>query len=246
MNVIEATPAFASRVIKTEPARWADFQYIQQLDFKSWTAEAKEKLKKSILENEFTTPFYVWHDMDQDVIFCLDGRHRTLAMEELRNEGHIIPELLDATFIRCQDRQEAATLVLVYSSIYAKISQQGLFDFIKMYDLEYDKLKSQIDIPEFSTDRFEQKMAETAQHLINMIQQRNASRQKALDALQSSPLDNIPDDVKKMREIEARSIRAVMQEQIDLIEIIRILFLMVPTDNSGGKQKAKRNVKKEE
>jgi uncharacterized membrane protein len=67
-------------------------------------------------------------------------------------------------------------------------------------------------------------MAETAQHLVEMIQKRVASRLSALNALQSPPLDNIPDEVKKMREIEAGKIRAVMQEQTDLIEIIQMLF----------------------
>jgi len=67
-------------------------------------------------------------------------------------------------------------------------------------------------------------MSETAQHLVNMIQKRMASRVNALSALQLSPMDALPDEVKKMREIEASNIRAVMQEQSDLIEIINILF----------------------
>jgi predicted amidohydrolase len=67
-------------------------------------------------------------------------------------------------------------------------------------------------------------MADTAKHLNDMIQKRLNNRVEALNTLESSPMDNLPDEVKKMREIEAGKIRAVMQEQKDLIEIVKILF----------------------
>jgi DNA modification methylase len=144
-------------VIKTELTEWKKFQYLQQPDFKEWDKEAKARLVKSILENDFSQPFYVWQDPSDGVIYCLDGRHRTLGLEEIAKNGTEVPQLLPATFIHCDNLQEAAKLVLIYSSIYAKVTQQGLFDFIKFFDLEYDTLKLEMDIPEFSTDRFEQK-----------------------------------------------------------------------------------------
>lgn len=69
-------------------------------------------------------------------------------------------------------------------------------------------------------------MAETAEQLVNMIQARVKNRVQALNALSMSTMDlsAIPDDVKMMREIEAAKIRAVMEEQTDLIEIIHMLF----------------------
>lgn len=145
--------ALASRVIKTELVKWRELQFIQQDEFKNFTPEAKERLKNSIVENRFTQPFYVWQDKSDSVIYCLDGRHRSIVLEEM--EG--VPDLLPATFIDCADKKEAAKLVLIYSSIYARISQQGLFDFIQMYEIEYDSVKAQMDIPELSLDRFEQK-----------------------------------------------------------------------------------------
>lgn len=67
-------------------------------------------------------------------------------------------------------------------------------------------------------------MVETAQSLKDMVQKRMANRMNALTTLQTSPMESIPDDVKQMREVEASRIRAVMQEQSDLIEIIEMLF----------------------
>ena len=67
-------------------------------------------------------------------------------------------------------------------------------------------------------------MTETANQLVDMIQKRYNSRFDTLNTLAGSPMDNIPDEVKKMREIEAAKIRSVMQEQKDLMEIIKMLF----------------------
>ena len=151
------TLSLESRVIKTESIAWRSFKYIQQDDFKNWDDQAKNRLRNSILSNQFAQPFYVWHDQVDDVIYCLDGRHRTLMLEILSKEGVLIPELLPSTFINCGDLQEAARLVLIYSSIYARVTNQGLFDFLQMYDLEYEAIKKEMDIPELSLDRFEQK-----------------------------------------------------------------------------------------
>lgn len=152
-----APTALTSRIIKTELIRWQDLEFIQQDDFKALSEEAMAKLKSSLLANMFTTPFYVWEDEASGKRYCLDGKHRTLALAALIAEGHKIPEELPATFIQCDSIQDAAKLVLIFSSIYAKITQQGLFDFVGMYDLAFEDLKSEIDIPEFSVDRFEQK-----------------------------------------------------------------------------------------
>lgn len=67
-------------------------------------------------------------------------------------------------------------------------------------------------------------MHETAQQLIDMIQKRMNNRLNALNSLQNSTIESVPDDVKKIRELESAVIRGVMQEQSDLIEIIKILF----------------------
>ena len=143
-----------SRVLSTKPVHWKKFQYIQQEDFKQWSPEAKSKLRASVLNNNFTQPFYVWQDPSDSVIYCLDGRHRTLILEELETEGRDIPALLPATFIDCKDKQEAAKLVLVYSSMYARVTDKGLFDFMELYDLNREEMISQIDLPDFSFKQF--------------------------------------------------------------------------------------------
>jgi hypothetical protein len=67
-------------------------------------------------------------------------------------------------------------------------------------------------------------MTNAAKQLKDIIQGRLNSRLDAVNTLQGSSLDNVPDEVKKMREIEAGKTRAVMQEQKDLIELIKTLY----------------------
>jgi len=145
-----------SRVIKTEPIDWRNLQFIQQQNFKDLDDLAKHKLKASLLANSFSQPFYVW-ESDSTELFCLDGKHRVLILEELVKEGYEVPYLLPATFIQCDSKKEAAKLVLIYSSIYAKVSQQGLFDFIKEYEFQMSEFNGEVELPEFSMPRFEQK-----------------------------------------------------------------------------------------
>lgn len=99
MKKEKASKSISSRVLKTELVEWSKFHYIQQEDFKSWSPDSKERLISSILENKFTTPFFVWEDLSDGAIYCLDGRHRTFALEELRLRGIEVPDLLPATFV---------------------------------------------------------------------------------------------------------------------------------------------------
>lgn len=62
--------------------------------------------------------------------------------------GAKVPDKLPAIFLDCADFQEAAELVLVYSSAYAKITQQGLFDFADKFSLELPGLDT-ISLPGF-------------------------------------------------------------------------------------------------
>lgn len=145
--------ALQSKVIGTEPARWQDFKFIQTDTFKELSPSAEQKLKTSILTNDFSQPFYVWQKAPGE-IYCLDGFHRVRALKQLATEGYSIPEELPATFIDLKDEKEAAKYVLVYSSMYAKITEEGLFDFLQLNSLDFQELSTFVDIPDFDTVEF--------------------------------------------------------------------------------------------
>jgi len=151
---MEAT-TINSRIIKTELIKWRDLEFIQQENFKEWINDGDTKLIESILKYQFVDAFKVWeHD---GKLFCLDGKHRFLDLIKVSELGHNVPDELPATFVDCENMESAAELVLVYSSAYAKITQQGLFDFVSKFNLDIPTLNDVINIPEFSMQRFEQK-----------------------------------------------------------------------------------------
>lgn len=145
-----------SRIQKTDLVAWRTLSYLQQDDFKELSTEDRTKLKTSLVANHFIQPFYVWLSPD-GILYCLDGRHRTLILEELVEEGAVVPAELPAVYIDCADMKEAAKLVLVFSSAYARVTQQGLFDFLTLNDLDWRELREEVSISSLSVDRFEQK-----------------------------------------------------------------------------------------
>ena len=140
-----------SRVIKTELIKWKELQFIQDEDFKEWINDGDKKLIESLVKYQFADPFKVWENEGKQ--FCLDGKHRWKDLLKLSESGIIIPDLLPATFIDCTDVKEAAELVLVYSSAYAKITQDGLFNFIEKFSLSLPDIKETLSLPDF--DMFE-------------------------------------------------------------------------------------------
>src|SRR5690606_5769452 len=128
-----------SRIIGTSEIRWKDLQFIQQQDFKEWIADGDVKLQQSLLKYQFIDPFKVWEY--DGVMYCLDGKHRYDDLSALESQGVPVPEMLPATFIACENEKEAAELVLVYSSAYAKITNEGLFEFVNKYGIDIPEIK---------------------------------------------------------------------------------------------------------
>lgn len=143
-----------SKILKTESIKWKQLEFIQDENFKEWIDKSDEKLIESLLKFQFVDPFKVWQDGDK--IYCLDGKHRYLDLLKIQDIGVEVPEELPATFMQCADIKEAAELVLVYSSQYAKITQKGMFDFVSKFDIDLPGMFKSINLPDFSTQRYEQ------------------------------------------------------------------------------------------
>lgn len=67
-------------------------------------------------------------------------------------------------------------------------------------------------------------MAETVGTFKKLLQSRLNNKVELLNTLQDNISDTTPESIKKMREEEASRVRAVMQEQKDLIEIVNALY----------------------
>ena len=67
-------------------------------------------------------------------------------------------------------------------------------------------------------------MSATVNAIKELLEKRLEKRLNALEAISSSPLDNLPEIIQTKREDEASKIRAVVQEQRDILDIIKYLF----------------------
>jgi hypothetical protein len=141
----EKTNALKSNVLKMQYINWQQLQFIQHENFKEWDNNGERKLLESLIRFQFVDPFKVW-DCD-GVIYCLDGKHRYNDLLKAKESNFDVPDLLPAVFINCRDKKEAAELVLAYSSSYARISQQGFYDFVKLHDINYPDLNEFVSIP---------------------------------------------------------------------------------------------------
>jgi hypothetical protein len=148
------TAVITNRILKTEPVDWKTLLPIQGEKFKELSKESYLKLKHSLKQNKFVAPFAIWQ-APNGKLYTLDGVHRCKVLLDLQNEGVEIPVMLPANFIDAQDRKEAAKLLLVYSSAYARTTDEGLYEFINLEGLDFDELKLEIDISDLDMEKFE-------------------------------------------------------------------------------------------
>jgi len=132
-----------NRIIKQGLIDWRECEWFQPKDLKKYSKTQWNKLKTSLKDNGFASPFLIWEN--KGVNYILDAHHRQKAMIELIEIDHVdIPKKLPAVWISCKDKKDAKKAVLIFNSHYADIQQDSLIDWIK--DLNFDDINSQIDI----------------------------------------------------------------------------------------------------
>ncbi len=67
-------------------------------------------------------------------------------------------------------------------------------------------------------------MSATVNSIKELLEKRLSNRLDALEAIATTSLDGVPESIQKMREEEASKTRAVIQEQRDILDIIKSLF----------------------
>jgi hypothetical protein len=132
------------KVLKTEKVKWRELKVLQVKNFKELSEVDAAELRVSILKNEMINTWKVWEDPN-GTIWILDGVHRQKMMF-LMEKTENVPFLDEytASFIDCKDKREAAKYVLLYSSSYAKVTEEGLRLHLETFDLQIDEVKLEI------------------------------------------------------------------------------------------------------
>jgi len=120
-----------------------------QGNLKSLSPEALEKLKRSILKHGFSFPVFIWNDS------ILDGHQRIFALNELIKDGYSIGNL-PVVEIEAEDEKEAAEKLLLINSQYARITDEGIREFIDSYNIDIESIVLDLEIPDIDFSLLEE------------------------------------------------------------------------------------------
>lgn len=109
------------------------------------TDENKQRLKNSIIKYNFSFPFFCWKDKTGKV-WLNDGHSRNKVLPGLEKEGYKIPEKYPVIYVIAKNKKEAAEKLLIQSSQYGVIDEQGLYNFQQMFKLDLPSLN--LNLPE--------------------------------------------------------------------------------------------------
>jgi hypothetical protein len=119
------------RILKTELVDWRNIEPLQPANFKH--IYNYKHIERSILENGFVNPFFVWES--EGVIYSIDGVTRKEILSNLEN----VPDLLPAVFIDAKNRQDAVKILLsVFNTKENPIDLEVLTEWINIEQLEIE------------------------------------------------------------------------------------------------------------
>src|SRR5215468_8568307 len=103
-----------------------------------------QKLKQSILRHGITFPFFVWQSDGKSYI--LDGTQRDRVLKRMAEESYEIPPL-PCALIEARDKKDAAEKILLISSQYGRVTDEGLYEFLSTNELDFGELEPLLELP---------------------------------------------------------------------------------------------------
>ena len=116
-----------------------------QGDLKVMSKVNAAKLRRVILRQGFTAPFFVWKKGSLN--YVLDGHQRLKVLKDLRSEGCEVPSL-PVAYIKATDENDAKRKLLEIVSQYGKVRQPGFDSFVEGMDVSMSDLMADLMIPD--------------------------------------------------------------------------------------------------
>lgn len=123
---------------------WLDLKPFQPDNLKILTKQNFERIRNSLIQNNFIAGFHVWEENGE--YWILDGHHRKYVLQSLKSEGFILPEKLPCSVVDVNSKRQAIKFLLTYSSEYAHVDPLGVSEFIHKNELDFDELDSFLDL----------------------------------------------------------------------------------------------------
>jgi hypothetical protein len=143
--------------VKCKGSMYLELEQLEviQGDLKNLSKENYNKLRKQIIEQGFSAPFFIWRDDSGPKVKykIIDGTQRYRVLTELkRSEGYKIPKLPVAE-IEAETEFEAKKKLLSFVAQYGELTSEGLFKFISDSNIDLPTLED-FRFPEINLDSF--------------------------------------------------------------------------------------------
>lgn len=137
--------------IECEGSGLIDIDDIQPLqgNLKSLSKESYIKLRKEILNEGFSAPFFIWKNK------ILDGHQRHRVLQKMRAEGIAIPKL-PYVKIEAKNEKQAKQKLLAFASQYGEMEAHGLYEFLNEAGIDFDEAKNSYRFPEVDFKKFDE------------------------------------------------------------------------------------------
>lgn len=116
--------------------------------------ESYKKLKDSIVGLGFSFPVQAWKDKKK--VYILDAHQRVLTLKRMRDEEDYKIPPLPVSWVSASSKKEAAKKLLAAASQYGEVNYEGLFGFIKEFDIDVTQMSADFKFPEIDMNRFQQ------------------------------------------------------------------------------------------
>src|SRR5262249_30735904 len=112
-----------------------------------------EKLKQSILKHGITFPFFIWQSEGENYI--LDVTKRDRMLKRMAEEGYGVAAL-PCALIEAKNRKDAAEKILLISSQYGRVTDEGLYEFLSTNEIDFGELEPLLELPALDLDEFKE------------------------------------------------------------------------------------------
>lgn len=133
----------------------SELQVIQG-EFKDLSEENYEKLRRSIINEGFIAPFFIWNNGGEKCL--LDGTQRFRVLKTMEERGEKIPSEFPCVEVFAKNKKEALRKILAISSQYGEVTKQGLYQLVTESEIDLNIIGGfrfpEIDLEDFKLEYF--------------------------------------------------------------------------------------------
>lgn len=163
-------------------------QETKDFTLKELTEKNFNRLKTSLTKYGFLFPFFGWWSEEEKKWFVADGTQRLKVLLKMKEAGEELPVTFPLIPVLAENKKEAARAILLQSSRYGKITQEGFDGFTSAFDLSSEWLEC-VEFPEVltwedeGTEIKEDKISKAVDYQIIIYCDDEAHQQKTYDEL---------------------------------------------------------------